>query len=96
MLSAASLTCGIKSFISEALNKIEFFFDVIPIMVILNLLAYLITGLISSVSPELLKRIKISFFDILPRSPCEHSFAFIEKEGHPTEDSVLLIFVAIK
>ena len=37
----ASLTSGISSFISEALYKIEFFFDIIPINVILFLFAYL-------------------------------------------------------
>ena len=36
-LRAASFTSGIKSFISEALYRIEFFFEVIPINVILNL-----------------------------------------------------------
>ena len=37
------------------------------------------TGFNSSVSPELLIIIKTSFLDILPRSPCEHSLALIEK-----------------
>ena len=65
----ASLTSGINSFISDALYKIEFFFETIPIKVILFLFAYCITGLSSYVSPELLIKIKISFLDILPRSP---------------------------
>ena len=65
----ASLTSGINNFISDALYKIEFFFETIPIKVILFLFAYWITGFSSSVSPELLIKIKISFLDILPRSP---------------------------
>ena len=54
------------------------------------------TGFNSSVSPELLIIIKTSFLDILPRSPCEHSFALIEKDAHPTDDIVLLILEATK
>ena len=33
---------------------------------------------------------------MLPKSPWEHSFAFIENDAQPTEDIVLLTFEAIK
>ena len=32
----------------------------------------------------------------MPKSPCEHSLAIIEKDGVPTEDKVDAIFEAIK
>ena len=38
-IPSASITFGIKSFISEALYRIEFFFDTMPISKILFLLA---------------------------------------------------------
>ena len=47
-----------------------------------------------------LKKLKASinksFLDILPKSPCEHSFADKEKEGQPTEEKVADILLAIK
>ena len=50
-------------------DNIEFFFAVMPIKAILFLFAYEAIGLSSSLSPELLIIIKISFFLLLPRSP---------------------------
>ena len=41
-------------------------------------------------------RIKISFFEILPRSPCEESPADKLNDGVPTEDNVAAIFEAIR
>ena len=41
------------------------------------------------------EEIKISLLVILPRSPCEQSFAEIENEGVPTDDNVAEIFDAI-
>ena len=38
----------------------------------------------------------MSFFEILPKSPWEQSFAESENEGVPTEESVAEIFEAIK
>ena len=43
----------------------------------------------------MLINIKISLLSILPKSPCEHSLAIIEKDGVPTEDKVDAIFEAI-
>ena len=51
-IPAASTTCGIKSFVSDALYKIESFFDTIPIKYILFLFAYLIMFFNSFVFPE--------------------------------------------
>ena len=59
-------------------------------------MAYLIIGINSSDSPELLIKINTSCFEILPRSPCKQSLADIEKAGHPTDDNVEAIFDAIK
>ncbi len=81
---------------SEALYKIESFFDTMPIRNILFLFANWIIFLSSSVWPELLIIIKISFFVILPRSPWEESLADRLKEGVPTEDNVAAIFEAIR
>ena len=39
--------------------------------------------------------IKISFLEIIPKSPCEASLAERLKEGVPTEASVAAIFDAI-
>jgi len=69
MIPSASLTAGIKSFMSDALYKSESFFETIEISNILFLFANCIMFFSSDVSPELLIRINISFFDILPRSP---------------------------
>ena len=41
-------------------------------------------------------RIKISFLEILPRSPCDESPADKLNEGVPTDDRVAAIFEAIK
>ena len=60
--SPASLTSGSKIFIFADLYKTEFFLETIPTKVILFLLAYCITGLSSSVSPELLINISKSFW----------------------------------
>ena len=91
-----SFTSGKRILISEALYKIEFFFETIPISLILFRFANLIIGTNSSDLPELLIRIKISFFVILPKSPCKQSFADKEKEGLPMDDIVEEIFDAIK
>ena len=42
----------------------------------------------SLVCPELLMSIKISFFDIIPRSPCEASLADRLNDGVPTDARV--------
>ena len=49
----------------------------------------------SSVFPEWLININISWFVILPKSPWEQSFAEIENDGVPTDDKVADIFEAI-
>ena len=54
---------------SDALYRIDFLLEVMPINFILYLLAYCITGFNSSVFPELLIIIKRSFLEILPKSP---------------------------
>ena len=72
------------------------FFETIPINFILFLLANLIIGNSSSDFPELLIRIKRSFFEILPKSPCKQSLADNEKAGLPTEDIVEAILAAIR
>ena len=94
--SPASLTSGIKSFTSDALYNVEFFFETIPIKVILFRFANWITGFSSWVSPELLKSINQLFLEMLPKSPCEHSFADKEKDEQPTDDKVADILIAIK
>ena len=73
--SPASLTSGIKILIFEALYKIEFFFEVIPINVIFCFFEYEIIGLSSEEFPELLISTKTSLRDMLPRSPCAASEA---------------------
>ena len=65
----ASLTLGIKILISDALCSNDFFLATIPIKKILFRLAYCMIFFSSRLSPELLINIKISFFDILPKSP---------------------------
>ena len=52
-------------------------------------------GSISKKDILILISINISFFVILPRSPCEQSLADIENEGVPTDDKVDAIFEAI-
>ena len=67
-----------------------------PINVILFLFAYFIIFFNSSVDPEWLIKIKTSFFEILPKSPCEQSFAERENEGVPTEERVAAILAPIR
>ena len=81
--------------IFEDLYKVEFLLDTIPIKRILFFFVYSIILFSSDVFPELLINIKISFFVILPKSPCEQSDAEIEKDGVPTDDRVAEIFEAI-
>ena len=90
-----SKTLGIKIFILDDLYKIEFLFDIIPINLILLYLENLIIFFNSEVFPELLISIKMSFFVIRPKSPCEQSLADIEKDGVPTDERVAEIFDAI-
>ena len=92
----ASITLGIRSLISEALYNIESFFETIEINNILFLLAYCIMFLSSLVSPELLINIKISFLEIIPKSPCEASLADRLNDGVPTDARVEAIFEAIR
>ena len=70
----------------------ESLLDTIPIRNILFLFAYLIIFLSSEVLPELLKTIRISFFEIIPRSPCDASLADILNEAVPTDAKVAAIF----
>ena len=49
----------------------------------------------SLVSPELLIKIKISFLEILPKSPWEASLADKIKEALPTDEKVELNFALI-
>ena len=91
-----SLTWGIRSLISDALYNKDSFFDTIPINNILFLFAYCMIFFNSSVCPELLMRTKISFFEILPKSPCYESLAERLNDGVPTDDNVAAIFDAIK
>ena len=50
----------------------------------------------SSEFPELLIKIRTSFFVILPKSPWEQSLADIEKAGVPIDENVDAILDAIK
>ena len=88
-------TSGINNFIFEDLNNIEFLLETIPMIIILFDLAYLIIFFNSTVLPELLIKIKISFLAILPKSPCEQSLAETANEGVPTDDKVAEILEAI-
>ena len=90
-----SKTSGVKILIFEYLYKLESLFDTMPIRKILLSLENFIKFFNSSVFPELLIRIKISWLVIFPRSPCAQSFGEIEKDGTPTDDSVAEIFDAI-
>ena len=95
MPSPDSLTSGINNFIFDDLNNVEFLFEIIPINKILFFFEYSIIFDSSDVLPELLIKIRISFFVILPKSPCEQSDAEIGNDGVPTDDKVAEILDAI-
>ena len=50
----------------------------------------------SFVCPELLIRIRTSFLEIIPKSPCDASLAEILNDGVPTDASVAAILEAIR
>ena len=94
-VTSASLTFGRINLISLAFNKILSGFDATPIIFIRYLFAYFKILLNSDVLPEYEKIIKISFFSICPKSPCNASEGWQKKLGIPTLENVAEIFLAI-
>ena len=90
-----SLTLGSCNFTSLALIKALSDLDATPIIFIRYRLAYFNMLVNSEVLPEYEKIIRISFFSICPKSPCNASEGW-QKLGIPTLDKVAEIFLAIK